>query len=456
MRNTKPNPTFSTRRYEPPLKDQRISTLDEARVGQGAGAPNQEKEATKPANNAEATSGPNHKPKKQKKPGNRQQKAPALVEVPPVAQPARMRKRHWGLLFGFVLFVLLPLGLAAGYLWSRAVDQYASTMGFTVRQEQGGGATDLLTGFAAQIGGGGGSSDTDILYTFIQSETLVSQLDAKFDLRAIYSEPYDVDPIFALHPKASLADLLEYWQRIVRISYDEGSRLIELRVLAFEPLIAQQIGQEILNRSQSLINELNVQARTDTLRYAEVDLDDAQTRLRTARTELIRFRTQTQLVDPETDLAGRMGVVNTLQGQLADALIELDLLEQSTNQNDPRVVQARRKIEVIRNRIADERQNVARGEGDNTDYPTLLAEYEALAADREFAEQSYLAALTALDAAKADASRQSRYLATYEAPTFPETAEYPQRWTLLGLTALFLMLSWSILALVFYSVRDSR
>lgn len=382
--------------------------------------------------------------------------APKVVEVAPIATPARMHRRHWALLFSFLILVGLPLAGSAWYLWSRAADQYASTVGFTVRQEQGPGATDLLTGFASQLGGGGGSSDTDILYEFIQSQSLVAQMDAKFDLRGLYSAPYRTDPVFALSPEASLEDLIEYWQRIVRISYDETARLLELRVLAFEPQVARDIGLEILTSSQLLINELNAQVRTDTLRYAEGDLNAAQDRLKAARTNLIRFRTRTQLVDPETDLAGRMGVVNTLQGQLAEALIEADLLAQSTNQNDPRVVQARRRIEVIRKRIAEERENVARGEDDGADYPTLLSEYESLVADREFAEQSYLAALAALDAARADASRQSRYLATYVAPTLPETAEFPQRWTLFGLIALFLLLSWSILALIYYSVRDSR
>ena len=465
MRKPDPHPVFSTRRDEPPLQTLAASDVPQAAAepvpqpvetvppAPQAEAPQAEAEQAAPAQNQR------RKRNQKKRQGNRGgggNAPPEVIEVLPVARPARMRRRHWGLLTGFVFLVLVPLGLAAGYLWLRAVDQYASTVGFTVRQEQGPGATDLLTGFAAQIGGGSGSSDTDILYAFIQSESLVAQLDAEFDLRTVYSAYYDVDPVFALAPDASLADLVEYWQRIVRISYDESSRLMDMRVLAFEPKLAQQIGQAVLDRSQALINELNVQVRTDTLRYAETDLVEAQTRLRTARTELIRFRTRTQLVDPETDLEGRMGVVNTLQGQLAEALIELGLLEQSTNENDPRVVQARRRIDVIRNRIADERLNVARGEGGNADYPTLLAEYEALVADREFAEQSYLAALAALDAAKADASRQSRYLATYVAPTLPETAEFPQRWTLLGLTSLFLILSWSILALVYYSIRDSR
>lgn len=390
--------------------------------------------------------------------GNRKP-APKVIEVAPIASPARMRWRHWGLVFSFLLLVLVPLAVSGWYLWTRAVDQYASTVGFTVRQEDGGSGADLLGGgLGSLVAGAGGTSDTDILYEFIQSQSLVNALDQEFGLRALYSQPYGQDPVFALPPEASLEDLVEYWQRILRISYDENARLIELRVQAFAPDMAQAIAQAIIDRSQVLINELNAQARTDKIRYADGDLSDAQERLRLARAELIRFRTRTQLVDPETDLAGRMGVVNTLQQQLAEALINLDLLEQSTNPNDPRVIQAQRRIEVIRDRISQERRNVANG-GDSAsgeDYPTLLAEYESLVADREFAEQSYLAALTALDVARAEAARQSRYLATYVAPTLPQTAEFPKRLTLFGLAALFLVLTWSILALIYYSVRDSK
>jgi capsular polysaccharide transport system permease protein len=384
--------------------------------------------------------------------------APNVIEVAPIALPAHMRPRHWGILLSFLFLVLIPLTLSGWYLSNRAVDQYGSIVGFTIRQEDGGGASDILGGLAAQVSGGSGQADTDILYEFIQSQTLVAQMESKFGLRRLYSAPYDSDPIFALKPDASLEELVEYWQRILRISYDESARLIELRVLAFDPALAQAIAQDIVTRSQTLINELNGQARADTIRYAQGDLAEAQERLRIARSALILFRTRTQLVDPETDLQGRMGVVNTLQQQLAEALIELDLLIQSTNQSDPRVVQARRRIEVIRNRISQERLNVASG-GDSAsgeDYPTLLAEYETLLVDREFAEKSYTAALAALDVARANAARQSRYLATYVAPTLPETSEYPRRWTLFGLAALFLVLSWSILVLIYYSVRDSR
>ena len=49
----------------------------------------------------------------------------------------------------------------------------------------------------------------------------------------------------------------------MRISYDQSTGLIELRVLAFDPVMAQQVAQAIVSESQDMINALSKQARED-------------------------------------------------------------------------------------------------------------------------------------------------------------------------------------------------
>lgn len=194
------------------------------------------------------------------------------------------------------------------------------------------------------------------------------------------------------------------------------------------------------------------------MRYAQADLQEAVERLKTARQDLTEFRVRTRIVDPEADIQGRMGVLNSLQNELAQALIDYDILRETVNPGDPRIIQIQRRIEVIQDRIRQERETFAaeKVDGSEENYPTLLAEFEGLTVDREFAEETYRAALAALDIARNNATRQSRYLATYIRPTLAQSAEYPQREILLGLTLLFLLLLWSILALVYYSLRDRR
>lgn len=378
--------------------------------------------------------------------------------VRPPAKPAHMKRRHWGLLLSFGLSVLLPLFLGAIYLWGVSTDQYASKVGFTVRREEDGTASELLGGLAKFASSSGGGSDADILYEFIQSQDLVQRVNDRVDLVSIYSSHWPGDPLFALWPSASIEDLVWYWNRIVRISYDQSSGLIELRVLAFDPATAQKIAQAIVDESQKMINGLNTAAREDLMTYARDDLTQAVNRLKKTRQAMINFRTRTQIVDPSSDLQGQFGVINNLQQQLAQALVELDLLTGTASANDPRVVQARKRIDVIRDRISRERENLVSDKlsGVGADYPTLMAEYEGLNVDQQYAEESYRAALSALDLARDKASRQTRYLATYIMPTIAQTSEYPKRNVIFALGALFLTMLWGIGALIYYSIRDRQ
>ncbi|MDE4146477.1 sugar transporter [Phaeobacter gallaeciensis] len=374
-----------------------------------------------------------------------------------MARPAQMRRRHWGLVASFVLMVLAPLAAAVFYLWALAEDQYISTAGFTVRSQESSGATDLLGGLA-NFTGNTTASDSDILYEFIQSQEMVESVDKAVPLRPHYSQHWPNDWVFSLWPDATLEQMIWYWQRIVGISYDSGSGLIEVQAVAFDSETAREITRAIVAESQTRINELNEQAREDAMRYAREDLDEALEQLKGAREALTQFRTRTRIVDPEADIQGRMGVMNNLQQQLASALIEYDLLRGTVGENDPRLKKAQQHIDVIRERINIERQTFTSTNTDTggvgEDYPSLISEFERLTVDLEYAEETYRAALTALEVARDEATRQSRYLATYIKPTRAQESEYPNRPMLAGLAGLFLLLTWSILALIYYSIRD--
>jgi capsular polysaccharide transport system permease protein len=380
--------------------------------------------------------------------------APKAKAAAKPARAARMQARHWLVIFSFILCVLAPIGVAGFYLYTVAADQYTSKVGFSVRKEEAGSSLDSI--FALPGLSNSSSNDTDILYEYIQSQKLVRGIDADINLRAIYGKP-DQDFWFRLPEGAPIEDLVAYWLRMVRIFYDPGTGLIEIEVRAFDPADAQMIAQEIFDRSTERINALSSVARADTTRYAKEELEQAVARLKLARTALTKFRNDTQIVDPTADIQGRMGLVNSLQAQLAEALIELDLLSETTNQGDPRVTQATRKIDVIRARIEDERSKLGvSGEGDQGAFANLVGEFEILQVDREFAEKSYLSALAAHDAAVAEAGRQSRYLAAYVEPTLAETAIHPRRIIILSVLSVLLLGSWGTLVLIYYSLKDRR
>lgn len=375
-------------------------------------------------------------------------------KIKPQAAPARTRRRHVFLLLSFLLMVVLP-GLAAGfYLYFRAVDQYASDVGFSVRTEEQSSAIELLGGITELSGSS--TSDTDILFSYLTSQELVTRVDDRVDLRAIWSKPgVDLDPFFAYDPEGTIEDLVGHWKRKVTIIYDSGTGLVDLEVLAFDPQDALKIAETILDECTQMINGLSKIAQEDSIRFTREELDNAVERLKSARQELTKFRNRNQIVDPTIDTQNQMGLLVTLQQQLAEALIESDLLRDTTRETDPRIVQAQRRIEVINQRIAAERRKLGLGEGGSGEaFANLVGEYEGLVVDREFAEAAYVSTLAAHDGALAEARKQSRYLAAHVKPTLAQKPEFPERFKILSLIMMFTFFFWAICCLIYYSVRD--
>lgn len=384
---------------------------------------------------------------------------PAAAPIRPVARPAA-RGRHRRLLHSFIALVLAPALLVTIYMAFIAQDRYTSTIGFTVRSGSNDASAASLLGGLASVAGTSVSGDADILNQFIRSQQMVEAVDAKLDLRRIYAAHWLRDPVFSLWPDAQVEDLTRYWDRVVQVSYDQSSGLIQVEVNAFDPADAQKISTEILAQSQTLVNAINDSAHRDAIRYAQDELSMAETRLKKARADLTDFRSRTRIVDMRADLESQMGVLSDLQRQLSQEQVALKDLLTSTRPSDPRIAQSQRRIDALTARIDAQRNALAStGMPDTTEqasggYPEAIAQYESLQTDQEFAQKAYVASLAALDAARMAAMQQNRYLATFIAPTLAQKAEYPLRLEISALALLFLSLIWGIGALVYYSVRE--
>ncbi|MGY6695578.1 MAG: sugar transporter [Roseinatronobacter sp.] len=389
------------------------------------------------------------------KPPKKTRTTDASSIIRPTARPARRKSRHRGLILSILIIVGLPVLLTTIYLTVFAKDQYASKVGFTIRQEETSTASELMGGLSSILGASA-QGNADLLFEFVQSQEIVHRIAEEFDLVAYYSANWPWDPVFALWPSATIEDVVWFWGRMVRVTFDRGTGMMLVQVRAHDPETAQMLAQMIVRKSEEMINRLNATARADALRNAESDLEAALVRLRGAREALAEFRVRTQIVDPQADIQARMGVMSNFQQQLAETLVEYDLLSQTADPNDPRVRQLARRIEAIRNRINDERQSFTQADvtTDDTDYPRLIAQFESLQVDQAFAEATYQAALTAMDAARSNASRQNLFLANFIQPTRAERAQYPQTALMIGLSFFFSLMAWSVMALVYYSLRD--
>jgi capsular polysaccharide transport system permease protein len=377
----------------------------------------------------------------------------AAATAAPEVRQARLAPRHWLMALSFVVMVLLPFAATTAYLYIRAANEYHSEVAFSIRSEEANSAAAGVLGAITSLGTGS-ASDSDILFEYVRSQGIVEAVDADLDLRTIYNRATG-DPIFTLGENAAIEDLVAHWQRMVDVAFDSGAGIIHLTTKAFTPEDATAISTEILRQSSALVNQLSEQSREDAVRFAREEFAEAEENLRMMRQRLSEFRRENRIVDPSGDVAGQTGLLNALQSELAQALVERDMLLSYADAEDQRVLQANRRIDAVEGRIEAERASLGVS-GTEGALPDVVGRYEELLVDLEFANTAYTQTLGGLAAARAEARRQSRYLAPHIEPTTADKALYPRRALLSGLTGLFLVLAWGAVMLIYYNVRDNR
>ena len=203
--------------------------------------------------------------------------------------------------------------------------------------------------------------------------------------------------------------------------------IIEVEARAFTPEDAQAIAAAVLAESGRLVNALSEQAREDAVRFARDELAEAEAHLAEMRAALGGFRRAHNLVDPAADVAGQSGLLAALNaGARRGAGRRATCWRATPPDGDQRVVQADRRIAAITARIEEERGSLD-VTGVAGTLPEVVGRYEELTVDLEFANAAYTQALAGLAAARAEARRQSRYLAAHVSPTLATTALYPRR-----------------------------
>lgn len=378
--------------------------------------------------------------------------SPMLLGAPDI--PVRRASgRFW---LGLLLMVAMPVAGSAWYLWEQAADRYASRTAFSIRSNDTTAPLEIF-GSITQLGTSSAMMDGEILYDFIQSQPMLETVAEQMELDQVYNRAPE-DWLFRLGADQPVEELLDHWHLMTDVSIDPATGILTVEARAFDPLEAKQIATAVLEASTALVNALSEAARADAVRYAAVELEEAEARLRRIRTDLRAFRDLEQEVDPTQNAQAALGLVATLEEDRARTQVQLDQLAGILNPQAPRVQALRRRIATLDGQIAAERTRLGSGNParEGRQLADVVGDYEELVVDREFAEQAYTLALATYEQAQAEARRQNRYLAVHIEPTLSEEAEYPDRWTWLATLSAISLAFWAIASLVTANIREHR
>lgn len=349
----------------------------------------------------------------------------------------------------YLLFVLLPTLLVAFYYGIWATNMYVSEARFSLRGPEGGGSTDVL----ALLGQSGGSTTADayVVQDYIRSMGLLQTLDSRLDLKTHYqSDPGDL--FSRLSKDASAEEFLRYYQKTTHIAFEPTTGIFTLTVRAYEPEVARDISQEILTLSEGLVNQLRDRALDDALELAHTELDHAEQQVSTLRERMKQFRQRSELLNPEAAAGALVSLLATLEAEAVKTRTEMAEARSYMREDSARINALKARIAALEGQI-DAEKNRLTGP-DQQVLNDVMADYEKLAIEREFAEKRYTSALTSLEAARIRAESQSRYLVAFSPPTLPDESLWPRRSRSVILAFVSANLLFGIVSLIIAAIRE--
>lgn len=341
----------------------------------------------------------------------------------------------------FATFVL-PSVIGALYYGVIAADRYTSEAQFVVRSPSKAGV-DQLSSVIRSTGTERASDEASAVHQFVKSRDAVDLLLREADLRAILSRP-ESDPVWRFpgwFSKDLREKLYDRYLDFVSIKQDSGTGISTLVVQSFRPEDSVKVAQVLLQGSETLINRLNDRARRDTIRAAEAEVDIAKERAFERREELTTFRTRVGTVDPAKTSQSLLETIGKLSFESAQVNAQLAEAQRNSPQG-PQIANLRNRIQAIDQQIVEEKRRIG---GSAQALAPIIADYERLVLEREFADRALASALASLENARIDSQRQQLYL---ERVVEPHAADYPAQPKRLMWIAIVIALSGSVFSIL--------
>jgi len=355
----------------------------------------------------------------------------------------------------FATIVVAPTLLATIYYLVVAAPMYESVAQFVVRQKHetsAPAAGGMLQSFG--LGGGEDASRAHEILEYMKSRDATVLLERSHDLRARLSRP-EAD-LLSRFPRPferpSFENLYDSFGRFVTVGQDPLTNISTLRVRAYRPEDARALADALLAGGEGLINRLNERSLTDTVGQATRQLEDAEAAAAKAQAALTVFRNRERLVDPDLNLKADAELMSALGTQLAALKAQRAGLAASAPQS-PQLAILDRSIAAFEAQIEAEKARTA-GQADSL--APKVGAYERLVLDQEIAGKSLAAAVSALEAARLEATRKQLYLERVVNPNLPDKAEQPRRLRIIFTVLVTTLVIYAALSLLVAGLREHR
>jgi capsular polysaccharide transport system permease protein len=179
------------------------------------------------------------------------------------------------------------------------------------------------------------------------------------------------------------------------------------------------------------------------MRFTQNEVGKAEERLKNIRSKLTEYRNKVGVIDPATSVvASNSALTQSLRSSLTQQETQLQTLRlQNLQPNAPAIITLQNQINSTKEQLATIEGSVGRNKN-GAALSSVIAEYEQLDLERQFAQNMVTSTMAALDSARANAASQHLYITPYVRPSLPESSLYPRRILAIGTAAGLALIVW--------------
>jgi capsular polysaccharide transport system permease protein len=358
------------------------------------------------------------------------------------------------------VFVLIPFLLFAFYQLIWASERFESRTQLILKQPDGMATLDpamaILSGFGATTG----TNDNALLKAYILSIDMISHVEEELSLSQHYSDTrYDFFSRLGSEPTQE--DVHKYFAEMVSITVNESSSVISILVQGFEPIFTQALNNTIVQRAEWYINEIGHSLAKEQLTFVETEHELTEKRLQQAKSVLLAFQRQYDLLDPEAEGMALQQIAYGLEARIASTTARLRSLLSGMSKKAPPVLVLQSELDSLNEELIIQRGRLSNnkrlaGTENGESVGQILAKFSDLKINLELALKAYTASQVSLEKSRIEAYRQLKFLVVVESPTLPEASTYPKVFYNLALFLALALMLFVIGRIVSATVKELR
>lgn len=325
----------------------------------------------------------------------------------------------------FLLFAVVPTALYLVYLLGFAQESYETEAGLIVRESRGGGSSSIpgIASALLGVGGGGSVEDAMILETYLLSAEFFEYADEVLALRAHF-EAAPGDPFRRLGTGHQAEEFYKFMRKMISVRVSVETGILTLKVRAFAPEMARRLIETMVERSEVFIDGLNERITLSQVELARMELEANENRLHEARRALLDYQIKNSTIDPLGESTALLSNVTGIDSRLVELRSEQRLKAKYLRGDAFELKVLEQEISALESQRAEELNRLVSDSGQSM--VQSLQSYERLKIEHEFSKNNYTSALSMVELALIEASRQEKFLLKIASPQTPEKAVFPR------------------------------